>query len=146
MGVSQGISSNTLSDGCRKFLQAAYDKWASENKCQLTSQVQDVQSSVDNAVQSMFRDVEKASCTYQTKLTETKDHLTERVGDLEHRLDSVAASQLNLCTPVVDSMKKLQDETRYATFRRHGDNLSWIPFACITSTRLFCIFTGSKYP
>ena len=93
-------------------MKDAYDTWAAENQCQLTSKVNDVQTTVENAVNNIFRDVEQATSTYQTKLTETKDHLTVRVGDLEHRLESVAAAQLNLCSPVVDSMKNLQEETR----------------------------------
>jgi predicted transposase YbfD/YdcC len=109
--ISQGLSSGTLSEGCRKFLQDAYEKWAAENQCQFHSKVTDVQSTVENAVENIFRDVEQASSSYQTKLDETKEHLTQRVGDLEKRLESVAASQLNLCTPVVNGMKSLKEET-----------------------------------
>ena len=111
-GAVQGISSGTLSQASKKFLTDAYEAWASENQCQITSKVNDVHETVENAVNNIFRDVEQASSTYQTKLTETKDHLTGRVGDLEHRLESVAAAQLSLCSPVVDSMKHLQEETR----------------------------------
>lgn len=93
-------------------MKDAYEKWAAENQCLITSKVNDVQATVEHAVHNIFRDVEQASSTYQTKLTETKDHLTMRVVDLEDRLESVAASQLNLCSPVVDSMKHLQEETR----------------------------------
>jgi hypothetical protein len=111
-GVST-ISSGTLSEASRKFLKDAYDKWASEKQCQITSKVEDVKASVEQAVSNVFRDVEEASSTYHTKLSEAKSVLSTRVSDLEDRLETLAAAQLTLCSPVVDSMKRLQDDTRH---------------------------------